>query len=86
MSGVFPSIHESEVALLNRICQLGGYYRIFDEFVKQYSRPTFALNVQQASSEEGYSPGLYLKALAGGLDEALEEYRQTVLKLEKMVR
>lgn len=63
-----PFIHPSEVQLLNKICRLGTYYQQLHTFVEQ-----------QQTAENG----LYVKALANGVDEILSAYRQTLLRIEE---
>lgn len=78
----FPYLHASEISLLNRICRLGSYYQRFEAFIAQQSCPSVTL--LRAEKEEGGScGGLYLRALANGLNTVLQDYRQALLGVEK---
>ena len=84
-----PFIHPSEISLLNRICRLGTYYLQLRQFISQQTeatlslRPLSPLTAESANRENG---GLYLKALAHGIDQVLESYRQQLVRVEKKVR
>ncbi|XP_065885565.1 gamma-tubulin complex component 4-like [Dysidea avara] len=63
-----PFVHPSEVQLMNKICCLGTYYHRLHTFVEQ-----------QQTAENG----LYVKAVACGVDELLDAYRRTLLRIEE---
>ena len=80
----FPYLHPSEVSLLNRICRLGGYYKSFEAFIAEQSRPSVTLlQAERREGEGGSRGGLYLRALADGLNTVLQDYRQVLLAVEK---
>ena len=86
-----PFIHPSEINLLNRICRLGTYYLQLKEFISQQTEATLTLRQLSQNSAESASitsrrqSGLYLKALAHGIDQVLEGYRQQIVRVEKKV-
>ena len=89
-----PFIHPSEINLLNRISRLGTYYLQLKEFISQQTEATLTLrrlSPNSADSASIASPGsrkqrgLYLKALAHGIDQVLEGYRQQIVRVEKKV-
>ncbi|XP_014671530.1 PREDICTED: gamma-tubulin complex component 4-like [Priapulus caudatus] len=77
-----PFLHPSEVAVLDRVLQLGAWYKCFKDFIENYK---FAPNVNKTSGDKDarFLRGLYLQAFCGGLDEVLEPYRCQLLELEK---
>lgn len=68
-----PFITPSETAIVNRLCQLGSYYKRFLNFAESHSLPTAG----------GKAVGLYMRAFAVALPDALEPYRIELVKLEK---
>ena len=84
-----PFIHPSEISLLNRICRLGTYYLQLREFISQQIEATLtfrpAATHSADSANKKHGGGLYLKALAHGLDQVLESYRQQLVRVEKKV-
>jgi gamma-tubulin complex component 4 len=79
-----PGIHPSELNLLNAICKLGGFYKDFEDFITEQNRPLCLLGREPGRSVPEVR-GFYLKALANGLNEVLEDYRRCVLRLEEKV-
>jgi len=75
-------IQPSEVSLLNQLCKLGTFYKDFTEFIRHYSSGLLA-GQNQADSDDLY--GLYLKCLCQGLDNVLQDYRDTLLAVEQDV-
>eukprot|EP00741_Cyanophora_paradoxa_P024455 tig00022075_g23612.t1 len=71
--GDFPYLQESEREQLRRFAVLGAYYADLDAFICQRTR---ALSP---------SDGLYVRALAIGLDDVLDSYRATLLAFEQRV-
>ena len=89
-----PFIHPSEINLLNRISRLGTYYLQLREFISQQTEATLTLrqflpnsadSASIASPSSRKQSGLYLKALAHGIDRVLEGYRQQIVRVEKKV-
>ena len=78
----FPYLHASEISLLNRICQLGSYYKRFQSFIAEQGRPSVTL-LRAEKGEGGSRGGLYLRALADGLNTVLQDYRKALLEVEK---
>ena len=79
----FPYLHASEISLLNRICRLGSYYQRFQAFIAGQGRPSVTLLRAAERGEGDNRRGLYLRALADGLNTVLQDYRQTLLRVEK---
>ena len=87
-----PFIHPSEVSLLNRICRLGTHYLELWNFISEQSSAslsilgsTAAAAATAASGTTAESSSLYLKALACGIDDALDGYRKTLVAVEQKV-
>lgn len=73
-----PFIHPSEVSILNRICSLGTHYKHLKEFVwEQYSSP-----LTRPATSTTTESGLYLRALAHGLECTLDAYREALVRTE----
>ena len=82
-----PFIHPSEISLLNRICRLGTYYLQLREFISQQTEAALTLKspLPHTADSSRKNSGLYLKALAHGIDVVLERYRQQLVRVEKKV-
>ena len=72
-----PFIHPSEVSILNKICRLGTHYRHLREFV--WEQNSSSLTQSAPSNADG---GLYLHALAHGLECTLDAYREALVRSE----
>lgn len=68
-----PFVTPSEAAIVNRLCQLGGFYKRFVAFSEANSLPT----------SSGKAVGLYIRAFVVALLDALEPYRIELVRLEK---
>lgn len=72
---------------------MGTYYLQLREFISQQTEETLTLRPlsRNAADSAGLGSagrkngGLYLKALAHGIDGVLESYRQQLVKVEKKV-
>ena len=84
-----PFIHPSERDLLNKVCRLGTFYMQLREFISEQNTTIFCLvpklSPQTTDGGRGRGGGLYLKALALGIDNVLNDYRQSLVKLEQKV-
>ncbi|KAI8358346.1 gamma-tubulin complex component protein [Mortierella sp. GBAus27b] len=74
----FPLLHPAEKESLDRLAQLGFYYRVFNNFVSACLRPAL-------SSKQHASSGLYLRALANALERKLQDYRQVIIQTEAAI-
>lgn len=70
-----PFMHATEVALLNKLCRLATYYLKFRSFIDE--------NSYSFGQGKEVPVGLYIRSLCFALDEALEPYRQTLIRIEK---
>lgn len=70
-----PFMHPTEVALLNRLCRLATYHMKFRAFISQ--------NCHNPSRSNELPVGLYLRSFCCALDEILEPYRKTLIRVEK---
>jgi gamma-tubulin complex component 4 len=82
-----PLIHPSEVNIVNKIVSLGNYYSSLQDFIKQQTSAVIMLKSTHLPSDDNSSPdpnpGLYVRALAFGLNEILEDYRHRIVEVEK---
>ncbi|KAG0339025.1 hypothetical protein BG000_002990 [Podila horticola] len=76
----FPLLHPAEKEGLDRLAQLGFYFKEFNDFIAAYRTPTFA-----SSSAPQQPQGLYLKALANTLEARLQGYRGTIIQTEASI-
>ncbi|KAG0355886.1 hypothetical protein BG005_005189 [Podila minutissima] len=76
----FPLLHPAEKEGLDRLAQLGFYFKEFNDFIVAYRTPTFA-----SSSTPQQPQGLYLKALANTLETRLQGYRKTIIQTEASI-
>ncbi|KAK6179894.1 hypothetical protein SNE40_012146 [Patella caerulea] len=76
-----PFINPSEISILNELGKLGTYYKHFQQFITKYSN-ALSVHHRTLKSEEDLH-GLYLKAACHGIDIVLQDYRQSLLSLEK---
>ncbi|KAF9392526.1 hypothetical protein CPB97_000608 [Podila verticillata] len=76
----FPLLHPAEKEGLDRLAQLGFYFKEFNDFIAAYRTPTFAW-----SSVPQQRQGLYLKALANSLEARLQGYRKTIIQTEALI-
>ncbi|KAF5403090.1 Gamma-tubulin complex component [Paragonimus heterotremus] len=63
----FPFVSQGELCLHAELVKLGGCYRSLEKFIRRHAGPHHSL---------------YLSALACGLDDALNDYRQALVVLE----
>ncbi|XP_043194163.1 gamma-tubulin complex component 4-like [Amphibalanus amphitrite] len=70
VDGSLPFFNPSERSLLNELCSLGTWYRHVRTFIER----------QQAADE---SPGQYVRALCGALDQATADYEACLQRLEE---
>ncbi|KYM93518.1 Gamma-tubulin complex component 4, partial [Cyphomyrmex costatus] len=68
-------LHPGEQALLNKILDFVNKYNIIRNFIYTSSKNT----------KEYVTPGLYIRALLDGMDQALEPFRKEIIELETTV-
>ncbi|KAF9419373.1 hypothetical protein BGZ94_009431 [Podila epigama] len=88
----FPLLHPAEKEGLDRLAQLGFYFKEFNEFIATYKTPTpFTVSSSSSSSSSlSATPlpsrqpyqSLYLKAMTNTLQVKLESYRDTIIQTE----
>ncbi|KAF8941807.1 Gamma-tubulin complex component 4 [Haplosporangium gracile] len=85
----FPLLHPAEKEGLNRLAQLGFYFREFNTFITSCRSPS--QRYRQQTSPDGKSAnvlaplGLYLRAMANALDRKLQSYRQVIVQTEAAI-
>ncbi|KAI7827665.1 gamma-tubulin complex component protein [Gamsiella multidivaricata] len=81
----FPLLHPAEKESLNRLAQLGFYFKEFNSFISA-CRSTRTPSHATASAQQQAAPaGLYLKAVANALERKLQEYRQVIIQTEAAI-
>eukprot|EP00697_Spironema_sp_BW2_P001933 gnl/Spiro4/12596_TR6663_c0_g1_i1.p1 gnl/Spiro4/12596_TR6663_c0_g1~~gnl/Spiro4/12596_TR6663_c0_g1_i1.p1 ORF type:complete len:769 (-),score=221.58 gnl/Spiro4/12596_TR6663_c0_g1_i1:104-2410(-) len=78
LSPHFTFVSGSERELANRLCRLGSVYKQLFRFVEKY-RGFMCVR----ASHDSALLGLYVRALALGVDEQLDIYRASVLQVEQ---
>ncbi|KAG0339693.1 Gamma-tubulin complex component 4 [Podila humilis] len=81
----FPLLHPAETEGLNRLAQLGFYFKEFNDFIAIYRTPTFTSTSNLTTTTPPPSQGLYLKALAISLETRLLCYRRTIIQTEAAI-
>ncbi|XP_032684472.1 gamma-tubulin complex component 4 [Odontomachus brunneus] len=71
-------LHPGEQALLNRILDIVKECNVIRGFIREYS-------IHGQDTKENITPGLYARALCDGMDQALEPFREEIVKLETTV-
>ncbi|KAG0276267.1 Gamma-tubulin complex component 4 [Linnemannia exigua] len=85
----FPLLHPAEKEGLNRLAQLGFYFKEFNTFIT--SSRSFSQQRRRQPSPNGEAdslpapPGLYLRAMANALDRKLQSYRQVIVQTEAAI-
>ncbi|KAF8965000.1 hypothetical protein BGZ46_000674 [Entomortierella lignicola] len=79
-----PLLHPSEKESLDRLAQLGFYYRKFNYFISTCRSLTYQHDNQTTSAKPAPS-GLYLRALAYALEQKLQEYRKVIVETEAAI-
>ncbi|KAF5269803.1 hypothetical protein FQR65_LT05849 [Abscondita terminalis] len=78
-------LHPGERELLQRIVVIGLDYHTIQEFIRAVNKQ----QMLQCKSIDGtiatITPGLYVKAFANGIDDVLEDYRNEIVHLEKIL-
>ncbi|XP_065672561.1 gamma-tubulin complex component 4 isoform X3 [Hydra vulgaris] len=83
-----PFVHPSETELLNKICKLGGYYRMFENFIEKFSVDLVPVNLILKTEIVKQNQGLqgqYLHAFCAGLSLVLQPYLQTLIHIEDQI-
>jgi len=82
-----PFVHPSEIEQLKSICKLGSYFRHFTKFIRKHSVNLHSVRkfTNTAVCEKEQDNGLYIQAFSRGLEQVLEPYQQTLVKLEAEV-
>ena len=71
---------------MNRISRLGAYYKRLKEFISLQTEATLSFRPPAAMClGRRKQSGLYLEALAHGIDLVLEGYRRQIVRVEKKV-
>lgn len=80
-----PFIHPSEVALVNKVVRLGSYYQSLRQFITEQISAvvTWTTSTQATPPQAVQSSGIYLRALAFGIDKVLDSYRHKLVEVEK---
>ncbi|KAF9914773.1 hypothetical protein BX616_007591 [Lobosporangium transversale] len=84
----FALLHPAEREGLDRLAQLGFYFRRFLDFIASCRSPTAtsaSLRAQLLMQGHAQQQGLYLKALASTLEHRLDSYRQTIIQTETAI-
>ncbi|XP_011152217.1 gamma-tubulin complex component 4 [Harpegnathos saltator] len=71
-------LHPGERALLNRILDIVKECNIIRGFIHEYT-------IYGLDTKENIAPGLYIRALCDGMDQALEPFRKEIIELERTV-
>ncbi|KAF9282887.1 Gamma-tubulin complex component 4 [Mortierella alpina] len=80
----FPMLHPAEKEGLDRLAQLGFYFREFNAFIAS-CRSTFSHSFQKPGTPAPSQPGLYLTAFANSLERKLQGYRQVIVDTESAI-
>ncbi|KAF9946170.1 hypothetical protein BGZ72_000624 [Mortierella alpina] len=80
----FPMLHPAEKEGLDRLAQLGFYFREFNTFIAS-CRSSSHHSSQKPSTPAPSQPGLYLTALANSLERKLHSYRQVIVDTESAI-
>lgn len=77
-------LHPGEIQILEDLIRIANQYKELKKFIRQYGTQSAGLikPKQQKPSEEPLPQGLYLQALADGLDLAVKPYRDLIVQLE----
>uniref|UniRef100_A0A8D8APY2 Gamma-tubulin complex component n=2 Tax=Culex pipiens TaxID=7175 RepID=A0A8D8APY2_CULPI len=77
-------LHPGEIQILEDLIRIANQYKELKKFVQHYGTQSAGLikPKQQKPSEEPLPQGLYLQALADGLDLAVKPYRDLIVQLE----
>lgn len=85
----FPLLHPAEKEGLNRLAQLGFYFKEFNTFITSCRSPSQQRGQITPSNGEATNvptpPGLYLRAMANALDKKLQSYRQVIVQTEAAI-
>ncbi|KAG0202398.1 Gamma-tubulin complex component 4 [Mortierella sp. GBA30] len=83
----FPLLHPSEKEGLDRLAQLGFYFREFNNFIASCRRlPSRNYGTSVVTeTPTTLQPGLYLKAFANALERKLQCYRQVIVDTEAAI-
>lgn len=85
----FPLLHPAEKEGLNRLAQLGFYFKEFNTFITSCRSPSQQRGQITPSNGEASNvptpPGLYLRAMANALDKKLQSYRQVIVQTEAAI-
>ncbi|KAF9330720.1 Gamma-tubulin complex component 4 [Linnemannia elongata] len=85
----FPLLHPAEKEGLNRLAQLGFYFKEFNTFITSCRSPSQQRGQITPSDGEATNvptpPGLYLRAMANALDKKLQSYRQVIVQTEAAI-
>ncbi|KAF9195153.1 Gamma-tubulin complex component 4 [Haplosporangium sp. Z 767] len=79
----FPFLHPAEKEGLDRLAQLGFYFKDFNDFILSCRSPS-----PYSASIDGPPPhpsGLYLKALVNALEKKLQSYRRVIVDTEAAI-
>lgn len=75
-------VHPCEHALLTFIVSIANQHKTIRNFVRRYSAAQIA-TPRPKSNDEQLPNGLYVQALANGIDLALKPYTDSILEMEK---
>ncbi|KAF9910463.1 Gamma-tubulin complex component 4 [Linnemannia zychae] len=83
----FPLLHPAEKEGLNRLAQLGFYFRAFNTFITSCRSSSQQCRRQPngEADDTPAPPGLYLRAMANALDRKLQSYRQVIVQTEAAI-
>lgn len=76
-----PFLHPTELGLLSRLCETATHYCNFRDFLLEYARQPHAGDAAAVAGPVS-AGGFYTRALCTALEQVLEPYMQTILKLE----
>ena len=72
------------MTIVNKIVRLGSQYRTLEDFVSEQLHDVVSIG-DTPPGGRGTSQGLYLRAMAFGVDDVLDGYRQRLVDVEKQV-
>lgn len=85
----FPLLHPAEKEGLNRLAQLGFYFKAFNTFITSCRSPSQQHGQQTPPNGEVANVpaplGIYLRAMANALDRKLQSYRQVIVQTEAAI-
>ncbi len=73
------------MTIVNKTVRLGSQYRTLEDFISEQLHGVVSIG-DTPPGGRGTNQGLYLRAVAFGIDDVLDGYRQRLVDVEKQVR